>query len=153
MCLDCRLEVLCKNWLHTVRSNQNGWKAILWSKIRLLWHGIDHLKSAAIPFVRSYAVKNLLSKSVFECIHTKFFSKPQTLTSGSLSAPWDTRMHSTSWERSTNFLQHKILKKWIAALLRQFTPCQSNSILLYKVIFQPFWLTLTASAIFINNCC
>ena len=36
-------------WNDTVRSNQNGWKAILWSKIRLLWHGIDHLKSAAIP--------------------------------------------------------------------------------------------------------
>ena len=33
--------------MHTVRSNQNGWKAILWSKIRVFWHCINHLKSVA----------------------------------------------------------------------------------------------------------
>ena len=67
----------------------------------------------------------------------------RTLTSGNLSAPWHTRMHSTSFERSTFFLQHKISKQWIAALLRWFMLCQSSLILLHKVAFQPFWLLLT----------
>ena len=39
----------------TVRCNQNGWNAILWSKIRLLWHSIV-LQSILL---RSYPVKNL----------------------------------------------------------------------------------------------
>ena len=65
------------------------------------------------------------------------------LTCGSLSAPWDTRMYSTSFERSTNFLQHKILKEWIAALLKWSMLCQSTFILLHKMAFQPFWLHLT----------
>ena len=33
---------------HTVRCNPNGLKAILWSKIRVLWHSKNHLKSVAI---------------------------------------------------------------------------------------------------------
>ena len=56
---------------------------------------------------------DLLSKSVFECARKRYFIKPQILTSGNLSAPWDTRMYSTSFERSTNFLQHEIFKKMI----------------------------------------
>ena len=63
---------------------------------------------------------DLLSKSVFECARKRFFIKPQLLTSGSLSAPWDTRMLNTSFERSIFFLQHKILKRWFAALLTLF---------------------------------
>ena len=74
-----------------------------------------------------------------------FFIKPQLLTSGHLSAPWDTRMYSTSFERSTNFLQHKILKEWFAACLRWFMLCQSSLILLHKMVFQPFWLHLTVA--------
>ena len=170
--------IICK-----VRSNQNGWKATLWSKIRLLWHCINHLKSAInhsfkilccrkkidlshevlcilasqgadkLPdfkvwvliknLVWAHSNTDLLSKSMFECARKRFFIKSQTLTPGSLSAPWDTRMHSTSCERSTNFLQHKILKEWIATLLRWFLLRQSTLILLHKMAFQPFWLDLT----------
>ena len=61
---------------------------------------------------------NLPSKIVLKCAHSRIFFKPQSLTSGSLAAPQDIRMYSTSFERSTNFLQHKILKEGIAALLR-----------------------------------
>ena len=38
--------------LCTVRSNQNNWKALLWSKTRLLWAHIIHLKSAATHFFK-----------------------------------------------------------------------------------------------------
>ena len=112
---------------YTVRCNQNGWKAILWNKIRLLWHCINHLKSAAnhsfkilccrknidfsnevlsilvsqgahkLPDVKFWGLKkilvwahsntDLLSRLVFDCARKRFFIKPQTLTSGSLSAP------------------------------------------------------------------
>ena len=160
---------------YTVTGNQNGWKAFLWSKIRLLWHSINHFKSASIhsfkilcrrkfvdlsnevlyilvsqgadklPDVKVWGlIKNLvwahsntdlLSKSMFECARKRFFIKPQTLTSGSLSAPWDTRMFNTSFERSTNFLQHKILKEWIAAHLKWFMLCQSTLILLLEMAF------------------
>ena len=123
--------------MHTVRSNQNGWKAILWSKIRVFWHSINHLKNVSIHsfkilccrkfvdlsnevlyilvsqgadklpdvnvwgliknLLRAHSNTDLLSKLMFECFHTRFFLKPQTLTCGSLSAPWDTRMYSTSF--------------------------------------------------------
>ena len=73
----------------------------------------------------------------------KILIKPQTLKPGNLSAPWDTRMLNTSFERSIFFLQHKILKEWFIALLRWFMQCQSSLILLHKVAFQPFWLDLT----------
>ena len=72
----------------------------------------------------------------------------QTLTSGSLSSPWDKRMHSTSFERSTNFLQHKILTEWIEALLKWFMLCQSSLILLHKMAFQRFWLPITVFLVF-----
>ena len=141
--------IFCAYYLGTIRSNQNSWKAILWSKIRVLWHSINHLKSAAIHsfkilccrkfvdllhevlcilvsqgadklpgvkvwdliknLLRAHSNIDLLSKSVFECAHTRFFIKPQTLTSSSWSAPWDTRVYSTSFERSTNLLQHKMI--------------------------------------------
>ena len=93
--------------------------------------------------MRAHSNTDLLSKSMFECAHTRFFFKPQSLTSGSLSAPWDTRMYSTSFERSTNFLQYKILKEWIEALLKWFMLCQSSLISLHKMAFQPFWLPVT----------
>ena len=86
---------------------------------------------------------NLLSKFVFECARKRYFIRPQILTSGNLSTPWDTRMYSTSFERSTNFLQHKIFKKWFAALLGWVMQGQSSLILLHKMAFQPFWLDLT----------
>ena len=150
------LSLSKKLWGNTVRSNQNGWKTILWSKIRVFWHSINHLKNVSIhsfkiwccrkfvdlsnkvlcilvspraeklPDVKVWGLKknllwahsntDLLSKSVFECGRKRSFIKPQTLTSGSLSAPWDTRIYSTPLERSTNFLQHEILKEWFAAL-------------------------------------
>ena len=65
------------------------------------------------------------------------------MKSGSMSVPWDTRMYSTLFKRSTNILQHKILKEWTAALLKWFMLCQSTLILLHKMAFQPFWLHLT----------
>ena len=58
-------------------------------------------------------------------------------------------MYSTSFERSTNFLQHKILKEWIKSLLKWFMLCQSSLILLHKTAFQPFWLPVTVSNLFI----
>ena len=126
------------NSSNTVRCNQKGWKTILWSKMWVLWHSTNHLKSAAIHsfkilcckkfvdlsnevlyilvslgadklpdvkvwglkkknLVRAHSDTDLLSKSVFECAHKRFFIKPQTLTSGSLSVPWDIRMYSTSF--------------------------------------------------------
>ena len=92
-------------------------------------------------WVHSYTF--LLCKSAFECAHTRFFFKPKSLTSGILSVPWDTKIYSTSFERSTNFLQYKILKEWIEALLKWFMLCQSSLILLHKMGFQPFCLHLT----------
>ena len=126
---NCRRLLLLKKEqiTYTVTGNQNGWKAILWSKIRLLWHSINHFKSALIhsfkilccrkfvdlsnevlyilvsqgadklPDVKLWGLKknlvwahsntDLLSKSVFECAHKRFFIKHESLTSGSLSAP------------------------------------------------------------------
>ena len=168
---------------YTVRSNQNGWKATLWSKVRVFWHCINCFKSAANHFftilccrknidlsnevlsilvskgvdklpdvkvwdlmndlLRAHSNPNLLNKRVFECACKRFFIKPQTLTFGSLSALWDTRMLNASFERSIFFLQHKILKEWIVALFRWFMLCQTSLILLHKMAFQPYWLDVT----------
>ena len=116
----------------------------------LVSQGADKLPDVKVwglikNLLRAHSNTDLLSKSMFECAHTRFFFKPQSLTSGSLSAPWDTRMYSTSFERSTNFLQYKILKEWIEALLKWFMLCQSSLISLHKMAFQPFWLPVTVS--------
>ena len=113
-----------------------GWQT---ARCQKLWFDKKNLELAHSN--ADYA--DLLSKKVFECARKRFFIKPQLLTSGSLSAPWDTRMLNTSFERSIFFLQHKILKRWFAALLRWFMLSQSTLILLHKMAFQPFWLDLT----------
>ena len=41
------------------------------------------------------------------------------------------------------FRHHKILKEWIAALVRRFIQCQSTLILVNRMAFQSFWLALT----------
>ena len=50
------------------------------------------------------------------------FFRPQNLTSGSLAAPWATRIQGSHFERSMYiFLHHVFFKKCITALLRGFT--------------------------------
>ena len=93
--------------------------------------------------VWAHSNPDLLSSKVFECACKRFFIKPQTLTSWTLSAPWDTRMLITSFQIPIFFLKHKILKEWFATLLRWFMQCQNTLILLHNMAFQPFWLDLT----------
>ena len=167
--------------------NQDRWKAILWSKIRQLQHGIDHLKSTAnysfkilccrkfvdlsnemlyilvsqgankLPDVKVWGLikkilransnEDLLSKSVFECAHTRFFFKPQSLTSGSLSAPWDTRMYSTSFERSTLYLFWSQIFRDLGWLLGSFRLSQSTLILLHRRTLVLKWMFFTVASL------
>ena len=78
----------------------------------------------------------------------KWLSNPnnfllQRLTAHNFAIICYQKIYSTSFERSTNFLQHKIFKKWFSALLRWFMQSQRSLILLHKMAFQPFWLDLT----------
>ena len=80
-------------------------------------------------------------KSAWNPEYQIFFSKPK-LWPSSFAALCPARTHNTSFEISIFFLQQKILKKCVVALLRWFMWDQSNPILLHKMAFRWFWLEL-----------
>ena len=79
-----------------------------------------------------------------------FFFKVQTLTSGSLSAPWDTRMLNTSFERSIFFLRYIIFKRLVAVLLRWFMRAQNPYLTSYYG-FSVVWVAPVCKWIFLHQ--
>ena len=68
--LDIGSKLLLHTYLHTVRSNHNCWKTILWSKIEVLWAPINHLKSATTHLNERFRRKRDLSNKILS-----FFSR------------------------------------------------------------------------------